>query len=183
MMKQRRILVAILLALASVPSLAIAEPYIYEHDGEPLFSITFPEGWYVDSDFMPEAKAGGPDTGLRILEAMPSDGTKLWFGIWVAPEKVTNFETALEYVASLDGDLFTNVEFSRPLDASFNGMPAKTFQGLARRLNEDVEFAVALFEPRENLITVALYVGRPQTWGKHQVQLDKVVDSIKPAAP
>ena len=114
---------------------------------------------------------------------MPSDGTKLWFGIWVAPEKVTNFETALEYVASLDGDLFTNVEFSRPLDASFNGMPAKTFQGLARRLNEDVEFAVALFEPRENLITVALYVGRPQTWGKHQVQLDKVVDSIKPAAP
>ena len=79
MMKQRRILVAILLALASVPSLAIAEPYIYEHDGEPLFSITFPEGWYVDSDFMPEAKAGGPDTGFgfsRPCRAMaPSSGS------------------------------------------------------------------------------------------------------------
>ena len=183
MIRLTRALVAFLLALASVPGLLVAEPYTYEHDGEPLFSITFPEGWYVDTDYMPEAKAEGPDTGLRILEGMPSDGTKLWFGIWVAPEKVADFESALEYVASLDGDLFTNVEFSKPLDTTFNGMQAKTFYGVARRLNESVEFAVALFEPRENLFTVALYVGRPQTWGKHQAQLDKVVESIKPAAP
>ena len=175
--------IVILLALAVMPGLAGAEPYVYKHDGEPLFSITFPGEWYVDTDYMREAKDSGPDTGLRILEAMPNDGTKLWFGIWVAPEKVTNFDQALEYVGSLDGELFTNVEFSRPRDTSLGGMAAKTFQGLARRLNEDVEFAVAIFEPREGMFTVALYVGRPQTWGKHQAQLDKVVDSIKPAAP
>lgn len=170
------------LVLVILPGLLVAEPYTYEHEGEPLFSITFPDGWYVDTDYMAEAREGGGDTGLRILEAMPDDGTKLWFGIWVAPEKVTDFESALEYVASLDGDLFTNVEFSRPQDATFNGMAGKTFHGLARRLNEDVEFAVAIFAPREGIFTVALYVGRPQTWGKHQTQLDKVVESIRPAA-
>jgi hypothetical protein len=172
---------AILLTLIAVPGLISAEPYTYEHDGEPLFSITFPDGWYVDTDYMAEARAGGGDTGLRILEAMPDDGTKLWFGIWVAPEKVDDFDSALEYVASLDGALFTNVEFSKPQDASFNGMAAKTFHGLARRLNEDVEFAVAVFEPTEGVFTVALYVGRPQTWLKHQAQLDTVVESIAPA--
>lgn len=180
-MRQTNILLVSLLTLVLAPRLIEAELFTYEHDGEPLFSIDFPADWYVDTDYMAEAKEAGRDTGLRILEAMPSDGTKLWFGIWVAPEKVKDFEAALEYVASLDRDLFTNVEFSRPLDTSFGGMAAKTFSGLGRRLNESIEFAVAIFEPREGLLTVALYVGRPQTWGTHQVQLDKIVESIKPA--
>lgn len=185
MLKHKTFPSLLILALALVPSLCLAERLNYEHAGETLFSIDFPDNWYVDSDFVSDAKAAGTykggEPGLRILEAMPSDGTKLWFGIWVAPDSVKDLEKGLEYVSSLDGDLFTNVESSRPKDTSFGGMPAKTMQGVARRLGEDVEFAVALIQPREDVVTVALYVGRPQTWAKHQAQLDKVVESIEPA--
>lgn len=60
-------------------------------------------------------------------------------------------------------------------------MVAKTFYGTARREGDDVEFAVALFEPRDEVMVVALYVGRPKTWKAHQDDLEAVVDSIKPA--
>ena len=187
MLRHSRVPTLLILAVALVPGLCRAERQTYQHDGEALFSIDFPDDWYVDADFVSDAKAAGTlkggKPGLRILEAMPSDGSKLWFGIWVAPDSVRDFDKALEYIASLDGDLFTNVESSQPKDTSFGGMPAKTMYGIARRLGEEVEFAVALFQPREAVITVALYVGRPQTWGKHQAQLQKVVDSIQSESP
>jgi hypothetical protein len=172
-----------ILALILAPGLCRAATIEYEHDGAPLFSITFPDGWYVDEDYDAEAKAAGThegsDAGIRILEAMPADGTKLWFGVWVAP-KATTFDRALEYVASLDGYLFTDVEASQPRDTELGGMAAKTFFGTARREGEDVEFAVALFEPRDEVMVVALYVGRPKTWEAHKDDLQAVVDSIVP---
>ena len=182
-MRYARFVVLPILALILAPSLCRAATIEYEHDGAPLFSITFPGGWYVDEDYEAEAKAAGTDEGtdpeIRILEAMPGDGTKLWFGIWVAP-KATTFERALEYVASLDGYLFTDVEASQPRDTELRGMAAKTFYGTARREGEDVEFAVALFEPRDEVMVVALYVGRPETWKAHREELEAVVDSLKP---
>jgi hypothetical protein len=185
MRQVKRVIPAVLTVLLCAAS-GKAEPVTYEHGGEPLFSIAFPEGWFVDNDFVADARAAGTYKGgepsLRILEAMPGDGTKLWFGIWVAPEKVTDLDKAFDYVSSLDSQLFTQVEFSRPQDTTLGGMPARTFHGLARRLGEPVEFAVALFAPREDVVTVALYVGRPQTWVKHQGVLDAVVESIAPAS-
>jgi len=182
-MKHGRFFVLSVLALFLVPGLSVAESIDYEHDGSPLFSITFPDGWYVDEDYTAEAKVAGTYEGgepeIRILEAMPGDGTKLWFGIWVAP-KATTFGRALEYAASLDGYLFTDVDSTEPKETELSGMPAKTFYGTAQREGEDVEFAAALFEPRDEVIVVALYVGRPQTWETHQEELEAVVDSIAP---
>ena len=182
----KTVLLSILLAVSVVPTVGHAEALTYRHLDEELFLITFPDDWFVDSDFVADARAAGTMKGgepaLRILEAMPGDGTKLWFGIWVAPEKVTDLETALEYAASLDGYLFTDVRSSQPRDTTLGGMPAKTFSGLARRLGEEVEFAAALFQPRAEVVTVALYVGRPQTWARHRDALEQIVDSIKPAA-
>ena len=174
--------IAVTLALALLlPALAPAETITYEHRDEALFSITFPGDWYVDTDVFDEARAAGLAAGdepeLRIIEAMPSDGTKLWFGIWVAP-RTTTLNRGLEYVASLDGELFTDVVASEPRDVELGGMTAKTLFGTAKRQDEAVEYAVALFEPQSEVIAVALYVGRPQTWEKHQEQLSKIVDSL-----
>lgn len=183
-MTHKQVAMLLLLALIMTPGLAQAEPLTYQHEGEPLFSITFPDGWYVDTDFASDAKAAGTDEGgeseIRILEAMPGDGTKLWFGIWTAP-KTTTLERGLEYVASLDGSLFTNVESSEPKQTSLSGMAARTFYGTAKRENEDVEYAVAVFEPQAGVIVVALYVGRPHTWEKHKDGLDGIVASLAPA--
>ena len=183
-MRYGRFAVLSVLALTLAPGLALAEEIEYEHEGSPLFSITFPDGWFVDTDYVAEAKAAGTYEGgepeIRILEAMPGDGTKLWFGIWVAP-KTTTFDRALEYVASLDGYLFTDVEASQPENTQLSGMAAKTLYGTARREGERVEFAVAIFEPRDAVMVVALYVGRPKTWEIHQDDLEAVVESIRPA--
>ena len=43
---------------------------------------------------------------------------------------------------------------------------------------EEVEYAVALFEPQPEVIAVALYVGLPQTWEKHQQELSSIVGSL-----
>lgn len=184
MTRFRHLTLLLFLALLVLPSLSRAESLTYRHAGSPLFSITFPDAWYVDTDFEAEAQAAGTDTGeapgVRIVEAMPGDGTKLWFGIWTVP-KATTLQRGLEYVASLDGSLFTNVEASEPQQTSLGGMDARTFYGKARREGEEVEYAVALFEPRAEVIVVALYVGRPQTWEKHQEELSGIVASLAPA--
>lgn len=181
---RRRLFALAGLAILVMPIAGRAETLTYDQGGSPLFSITFPDGWFLDTDFVDEAKAAGSYEGgepeIRILEAMPGDGTKLWFGIWVVPRAKT-LEEGLEYMASLDGDLFTDVEASEVVDAELGSMIARTFHGTARRQDEDVEFAVALFEPRAEVIAVALYVGRPQTWEKHQDELAQIVESLEPA--
>lgn len=146
--------------------------------------MVFPDGWIVDTDFVDEAEAAGTYKGgepeIRLVEAMPADGSKLWFGIWIAPRAWT-LEEGLEYIASLHGELFTDVESSEPQEANVNGIVAKTFHGRARREGEEVEYAVVLFEPRESVIVVTLYVGRPRTWEKHRVQLTANLDSLGPS--
>jgi hypothetical protein len=67
---------------------------------------------------------------ILFFEAMPGDGTKLWFGIWMVP-RTTTLDRGLECIASLDGDLFTDVEGSTPADVELGQMPAKIFYGTA----------------------------------------------------
>lgn len=181
-MNVQRFSILPILALLLVPGLCLAEAVEYGNDSGPLFTLTFPDGWYVDQDYEAEARAAGTlqdgEPAIRILEAMPGDGSKLWFGIWSVP-KATTLDKGIEYVASLDGYLFTEVKASEPRETRLKGMEAKTFHGTALREGEEVEFAVALFEPRSEVIVVALYVGRPNTWKAHQSELEAVVDSIE----
>ena len=172
---------AIALLLVAAPGQA--EPLTYEHDGEPLFTITYPDSWYYGGNATDdEESASGRDGALRILQAMPNDDTRLWFGVWVAPAKVTTLDEGLDYLASLDGDLFTDVEATEPQPADFNGMPARTFFGTARRQDQDVEYAVAVFLPRDGTVAAVLYVGLLDTWKKHESQLREMVASISPIA-
>lgn len=158
--------------------------FTYDHEGEDLISITYPEGWIIDTEYVADAKAAGTYEGgepeIRVVEAMPEDGTKLWIGIWTAP-RVESLEEGLEYAASLDGSLFTDIEATEPEARQIGGMDARTFRGTAKRQGEDVEFAAALVEPKEGVIVEILYVGVPNTWENHEDELNAIVESIRPA--
>ena len=186
-----RTLLATLLVVLSAPVVAEgavnsegATTLTYDHDGEDLLQIDFPAGWVIDTDYVEEAKAAGAYTGgepeIRIVEAMPTDGTRLYFGVWVAP-RTTTLDKGLEYADSLDGSLFTEVEATEPKATELGGMPARTFHGTAKRQGDDVEFAMAILEAREGVIVAVLYVGVPDSWAKHQEELEAIVGSIRPA--
>lgn len=173
-----------LFALVILPGLSQAETVTYDHDGEDLLSITYPDGWMIDTDYVADAKGAGTYKGgepeIRVVEAMPQDGTRLWIGIWVAP-RTSTLEKGLEYAASLDGSLFTDVNATEPEKTELGGMPARTFHGTAKKQGEDVEFAMALLEPRKGIIVSVLYVGEPDTWAKHEAELEAIVESLRPA--
>ena len=82
----KRLTFVVLLAVAwlGTPAVARAQTVVYDHEGRPLFSITLPDHWFLDTDFGDEARTAGVDKGaepgIRIVEAMPGDGTKLWLG-------------------------------------------------------------------------------------------------------
>ena len=178
-------LVRSLLLLFCLPALVQAQSFVYEREGLGLFVFDMPNDWFVDTDFLDEARAAGTaDSGppkIQIVEAMPMDGSKLWIGFWVVPN-VSTLAEGLEYTRSLDQTLLKEVVATTPEARRLGGMPAKTFSGTAVRDSESVEFAVALFEPKPELIAVALYIGRPQTWFRHAEQLEQIRDSLQPLA-
>ncbi len=175
----------LVLAVLCMPSLVHGQSLIYEGIEGPLFSVEFPADWIVDVDFLDEARAAGvADTvasPLRIVEAMPNDGSKLWIGFWTVP-RVSTLSEALDYMASLDTELFTEIVATSPTDRDLNGMPAKVFSGTALRQGDAIEFSVALFEPRAEKIAVGLYVGQPDTWNRHADLLGAIRDSLQRAA-
>jgi hypothetical protein len=182
----KRLSFVVLLAVAWLGATALAreQKFVYNHDGRPLFSFTLPDGWLLDTDYADEARAAGADTSagpeIRIVEAMPGDGTKLWLGAWVVP-RASTLDRGLEYVASLDGELFSDIAVSPPRETTIGGMKAMALAGTAKREGEKVELAAVLFESRPGVIAVVLYVGLPDTWSKHRDELQRIVASVQPA--
>lgn len=182
----KRLSFVVLLVVASLGATALAseQKFVYSHEGRPLFSFTLPDGWLLDTDYADEARAAGVDAGsgpgIRIVEAMPGDGTKLWLGAWVVP-RASTLERGLEYVASLDGELFSDIAVAPPRETEIGGMKARVLAGTAKREGERVELAAVLFEARPGVIAVVLYVGLPETWSKHRDELQRIVASVQPA--
>lgn len=182
----KRLSFVVLLAVAWLGATAAAreQKHVYTHEGRPLFSITLPDRWFLDTDFGEEARAAGVDKGgepdIRIVEAMPGDGTKLWLGAWVVP-RASTLERGLEYVTSLDSDLFSDIAVSPAKETQLGGMKARALAGTAKREGEKVELAAVLFEARPGVIAVVLYVGLPDTWIQHRDELERIVASVQPA--
>ncbi len=61
------------------------------------------------------------------------------------------------------------------------GMPARTIAGTARREGDQVEFRMALFEPRAGVIAAGLYVGVPEAWALYSRQIEEMIASLEPA--
>ena len=173
------------LLLGAVAVAGHGQALVYEVDDKPLFSIEVPEGWVVDLDFADEAREAGTyqegePLELRIVEIRPGDGGKTWVGLWAVP-KATNLDEAEDYIASLNQDLFSSLEISRPTDRELNGMPARTAAGTGVHQGEDVEFILALFEPASGTVAAGLYVGAVDAWQSYVTELEEMVASLEPA--
>jgi len=173
------------LLLALVAATATAQTLTYDYEGSPLFSATFPEGWLIDLDFAEEARESGAyedgeEPAMRIVEARPADGRKLWVGLWAVPD-IETLDDGVAYFRSLRQELFTDVELSAPEETELGGMSARVSHGAARREGGPVELKIALFQPRPGAVAAALYVGAPDAWRAHSAELDAMVASLRPA--
>lgn len=183
-MRRRTILLAVGLA-AVLAAGAHAQTLTYDHEGEPLFSITYPSGWLIDLNFRQEAEEAGAiepgeEPALRVVEARPGDDRHLWVGLWVVPD-VASLEEAVDYFASLRQELFTDVELSPIEELELGGMPGRGATGTAKREGESVELRIALFQPRAGVVGAALYVGKPDAWRLYRDELEAMAASIRPA--
>jgi hypothetical protein len=174
------------LLLALPAAAAHAQVIVYEVDHEPLFEIDFPDGWLVDLDFADEARAAGTfeegeELGIRIIEANPADGAQIWVGFWVVPGAAT-LQAGLEYAASLNRDLFTELGVSAPEVEELNGMDARVVRATARREGQEVEMILVLFKPRVGTIAAGLYVGAVDAWKAYRPQLEAMIASLEPAS-
>ena len=157
-----------------------AQTMLYEtDDGRPIFQITYPSGWTLDLDFdKPREEFGGPPPP-RVVEAMPSDGSLLWLGIWIPPE-VRNFQEAKVYLDSLEQHILTDVQAGEPRSEQLNGMPAYVIEGTAKKDNDDVNWLMAFFQPVKDVVAAAFYVAVPAAEQKHKKDLDALVASLRP---
>lgn len=180
-----RTALSLLLSTLALGTAAQAQTLTYDHEGSPLFSITYPAGWLVDLNFRQEAEEAGTyregePLKIRVVEARPGDDRRLWVGTWVVPD-ATTLDEGVSYIVSLRQDLFTEIEVSDPTEADLGGMRARLASGEALREGEPVELKIALFEPRAGIIAAALYVGEKEAWQLHRDELDAMAASIRPA--
>jgi hypothetical protein len=162
-----------------------AQQLVYEHDDKPLFSIELPDGWDIDLDFKAEAiEAGtyveGEPLQIQIVEANPSDGAHLWIGLWAVPDAST-LDEGIEYLQSLNADLFPDLTLSDPEQRDLNGMVARVATGTATLDSEPVEMIIALFQPRASAVAVGLYVGAVDVWQGYVAEREAMVASLAPA--
>jgi len=184
-MNRSRNVCGLAIAALVLVSPAFGETVEYARDGEVLFSIDYPDGWIIDTDFEAEAKEAGTyqDGGpkIDIVEAMPADDTRAWIGVWIAPE-VANLEEAVEYGRSLSEFLLADVEASDPETGTLNGMDKISIEGVARKDGNEVEFGLAFFQASEDAVGAVLYVGETGAWDEHEDELEAIAASIRSAS-
>jgi hypothetical protein len=165
-----------------------AQSFTYELDDEPVFTIDYPIGWTIltekDEDLV-ERPDGVPPMPL-LVTARPKSGL-LWLGTWVM-RKIDTFEEAEEYLRSLVGHLFKDVTTNRLEEGVHNGMTFRYYDGTAVKTttgpnlkkDEKVDYFVAFFRPRNDLMGIAIYIGLPNASDKYGELLKETMRTITP---
>lgn len=161
-------------------STANAHTFTYNlEDGTAVFSIEIPDGWRLDLDFEP-APEGSDIPPPRVVEAIPKDGSKLWLGTWVLSE-ITSLDDAREYFESLEQYILNAVVIEQINEENLNNMSARVLRGSAKKEHEPVEWVMALFQPRAELVAGILYIGVPEARQLREAELRAIVKSVRPA--
>ena len=178
-LKTSFLLLVFLLSLSGIRS-ASAHTFIYNlTDGTPVFSVDFPDGWRLDLDFDPPAENIDAPPPPRIVEAIPKDGAKLWLGTWGVTE-ITDINDADDYFGSLEQYILSDVVIDSESKDDHNGMLARVLKGSAKKDTEPVEWAVALFQPRPEIMAAILYIGVTEAREYRAAELQAIVDSVQP---
>lgn len=159
---------------------AHAHTFTYDlDDGTAAFSIDFPDGWRLDLDFEPAQEGLGAPPPPRVVEAIPKDGSRLWLGTWVLPD-IASLDEAREYFESLEKYILNDVSIEQTSEESLNDMPARVLRGSAKKGSEPVEWVMALFQPKDEIIAGILYIGVPEARQLREAELRSILKSVQP---
>jgi len=154
----------------------------YTTGNKSYFSFEVPDDWKINVGFevdpakIPKGEVPKP----RMISAMPNDGTRLWFAMWV-PKSVTNLKKAKEYLAQFRGfDVENSVE-KKVKKSKVNGMDVTTFLGQGEREGKIVDIAVVVFQLTRKNMGIAIYIAPPEVTKIHSHELNTMVKSIRPA--
>ena len=138
----------------------------YSYPGEnPVFSITFPDDWKVETD-------------EELLHATPKDET-LYLGLWALAD-VENIDAAMDAIDEVVAEFVDDVETDEADEMEINGIEITFVDGVGKdEEGEQVEVSVALFSPDDETVFVLFYFGYPETTKQHEKALVKILESIK----
>jgi hypothetical protein len=137
---------------------------VYPADN-PVFSITFPEGWRTETD-------------ENLLHAVPQDSS-VYLGLW-ALEDAKNLDEALDAVDELVGSLVKNLEVDEVDSSILNDMEFLSVDGKGIDTEGDaVNVSVALFTPDEETVFILLFYGTPEAGDLHENELVDILKSIR----
>ena len=130
----------------------------------PVFSVTFPEGWKTEME-------------EDIVHAAPKDES-IYLGIW-ALEDAENLDAALDAVDEAVSSLVKDLDVGEADSVVVNGIQFFTVDGTGK--DEDgstVSVSVALFSPDGTQIFILLYFGTPQAEDAHKDELVEIIKSL-----
>ena len=167
----KRWMLTAILAFAFMTSTAKAQMVTYLQEGEPSFSLTFPEGWEIRT---PRAE------GRNVISAYPSDGTLLWLGMWIMKESA-GVDDAVERLKAMKAGLFEGMKTVRePWTEKLGALDARCFRGSGKyRGEKTVESFMALFELPGKRIGALGYIGEPDGVRTHRDDIEATLQSLE----
>jgi len=153
----------------------------YSSQGKQHFTMTIPDSWRVNVGVADDPAQKQEDGKLheRLITAIPSDGTALWFGMWV-PADVKNFEEAEEYIDSLGLELLTDVVTKERKFETLNGMEVYYASGIGKKEGEAMDFHGAFVQLSQESVAIAIYIGPHETTITHGDELTRMFHSLQP---
>lgn len=153
----------------------------YSSQGKQHFTMTIPDSWLVNvgvADDPAQTQENGR-LHARLITAIPSDGTALWFGMWV-PADVKNFQEAKEYIDSLGIELLTDVVTKERKFDTLNGMEVYYTSGTGKKEGESMDFHSAFVQLSQENVAIAIYIGPHETTVNHGDELMRMFHSLQP---
>ena len=144
-----------------------------------MFQLEFPDGWQLDLEFDPAREDADAVQPPRVVEATPTDGSKLWLGTWVVTE-IDEIIKARTYFESLESFVFKDVMIERSRSEQHNNMPALILSGRAKKGSEAVQWAMVFFQPQENIVAAFLLIGVPEVRSRRKRELQAMIQSLRP---
>ncbi len=169
----KRWVVLAILAVVGLANAATAQMMTYMQDGEPAFSLTFPDGWEIRT---PRVE------GRNVISAYPTDGSLLWLGMWIMRQS-TSVDDAVERLKAMELGLFEDVKLLKePWTESVGGFEARCYKGTGRFKGETtVESFMAFFELPGEKVGALGFIGEPDGVKAHQAELETLLRSLEAA--
>ena len=184
------------LALFFFVSVTFAEEGEYFFPKEnPIFSLSVPDGWDIVSSMFPNSwrewrKGDVQGSGAVPFQASPDftqEGRLLVTLKAFVPDAVADLGAVEQNAGELISDRIT--DFAPVGEAwekkTINGIPFIFMNATGKEKAKNdapVDVSAAFFNPEGTHVFLLLVTGSPEMWAKHESDVHKIINSIKPGA-